>query len=281
MKLLLGRDCPPVLAKISNDLTRPDLPRIVRLAWMVWLKVQCRFIDRWVAMDDQIAAELRHLLGQVDHVVVPSPAIDSLPVRPPLRVAPTGSAPRRYVAVGRLAAQKDLVTLVRAFAPARSFGDHLTILGDGPHRRRLESWVRSLGLEDAVTFAGHTPDAASRIGQYDTLLLSSRYEGVPAAMIEGMVAGLRVVSTDCGVGVRSLLGDGALGRITPRGDIRAFATGMLTAFDAPQDEVRARLHAYTLDASAPLYAQIFANLAAKARRVGPTRRQPHVLGVEA
>jgi len=73
--------------KITNDLTRPDLPRPARLGWFWWLKLQRRFVDRWVVMDHHIAAEFRALLGPIDHIVIPSPAIDSLPARP----APPGA----------------------------------------------------------------------------------------------------------------------------------------------------------------------------------------------
>ena len=282
MKILLGRACPPIVVKISNDLSRPDLPRAMRAAWSFWLRAQRRFVDRWVVIDAAIVTELRGILGPVDLAVVPDPAIDALPVLPETSKPATDEAPRRYVAVGRLVSQKDFVTMIRAFALARRLGDHLTIIGDGPERNRLERWARALRIEHAVTFVGHLPNAAARIVDFDTLLLSSRYEGVPAVMIEGLVSGLRIVSTDCGVGVRSLLDDGALGRIADRGDVAAFSAAMLAAFDAPRTDVVARMQAYTLDASAALYVEALADTAAKAREARSARAgETIILGANA
>ncbi len=81
LKLALGKRCPPVLAKISNDLGRSDLPRGPRAAWSAWLRLQTRFIDRWVVMEPAILPSLEKHLGDVDCVVVPDPAIDAAQLR--------------------------------------------------------------------------------------------------------------------------------------------------------------------------------------------------------
>lgn len=52
MRLMLGRRCPPIVAKISNDLDRPDMPWAVRKLYRVWLWVQGRFIDHFVGMEE-------------------------------------------------------------------------------------------------------------------------------------------------------------------------------------------------------------------------------------
>ena len=60
--------------------------------------------------------------------------------------------------VGRLAAQKDFATLLRAFAElAPGRGLNLVILGKGPERRALETQARALGIEDRVFFSGFVP----------------------------------------------------------------------------------------------------------------------------
>jgi hypothetical protein len=49
MRLVLGKRCPPILAKISNDLTRADLPAVARPFYRLWLRIQGRLLHRWWA----------------------------------------------------------------------------------------------------------------------------------------------------------------------------------------------------------------------------------------
>ena len=49
-KLLLPRRCPPVLAKISNDLDSRYLPAIARPFYRVWLHIQGRILDAFVGL---------------------------------------------------------------------------------------------------------------------------------------------------------------------------------------------------------------------------------------
>ena len=58
MKLLLGARCPPVVAKISNDLVRMDMPSPVRALYRVWLRIQGRMLDRLVGIAPPMRAEI-------------------------------------------------------------------------------------------------------------------------------------------------------------------------------------------------------------------------------
>jgi glycosyltransferase involved in cell wall biosynthesis len=252
MKLRFGRRCPPVIVKISNDLARADMPGSARPFWRFWLRVQARFVDRWIVMDAAILPDVDRYLGAVARTVIPDPAIDALPERVDRPVRRAGT---RYIAVGRLVAQKDPVMLVAAFAQAARPADRLTIVGDGPLRARVEQQAARLGIAGQVAFLGHVPHAAAVMRDQDVLLLSSRYEGVPAVLIEALAAGLGIVSTDCGSGVRSVLGDGRLGLIVAQGEVDAFAAGIAAArtmavdIDAGREQARG----FTIDAAARRY----------------------------
>ncbi len=252
MKLRFGRRCPPVIVKISNDLARADMPAAARPFWRLWLRVQARFVDRWIVMDAAILPDVDRYLGPVPRTVIPDPAIDALPA-PVVRTARDDGT--RYVAVGRLVAQKDPATLIAGFAQAARPGDRLTIVGDGPLRARLEQQATRLGIAPQVAFLGHVPNAAAVMREQDVLLLSSRYEGVPAVLIEALAAGLGIVATDCGSGVRSVLDDGRLGLIVAQGDVGAFAAGIAAARTMAVDVAagRAQAQAFTIDAAAHAY----------------------------
>ncbi|RSU65269.1 glycosyltransferase [Sphingomonas sp. S-NIH.Pt1_0416] len=256
MKLLLGRRCPPIVAKLSNDLVRADLPVPARALWRGWLRIQARVVDRWIVMDTSILADVATHLGAVDTSVISDPAIDRLP---PPRPAPPARSGTRYVAVGRLVHQKDHATMLAAFAEVGSSSDRLMIIGDGPLRAALMRQVTRLGIEDRVVFAGHVPNAAAAMREHDILLLSSRYEGVPAVLVEALAAGLRVVATDCGPGVRALLGIEGAEHLPPAGNPSAFAAAIARGPRRTGDaEVnRRRMQAFTLETAAPRYLDAF------------------------
>lgn len=262
MKLILGSACPPVVVKISNDLARADLPFAARIFWLLWLRILARFVDRWIVMDEAIATEVIAKIGDVVYTVIADPAIDSVPLlRPnPLRQTgpdtPPGISPgTSFVAVGRLVPQKNHAEMLAAFADARGPHDRLTIIGDGPLRAPLERQARRLGIARQVCFVGHVPNAARAMLSYDALLLTSRYEGIPAVLVEALVGGLRIIATDCGIGVRSLLDDGRLGQLVRRNDRVALASAIAAAPAMRLNPAAARRRAavFTLDQSAPLY----------------------------
>jgi glycosyltransferase involved in cell wall biosynthesis len=274
MTLLLGRRCPPIVVKVSNDLARRDLNPAGRFFWRAWLRIQSRCARSWVVMDESMTPELPPVMARRGHVVH-DPAICATQLLPAR--APRPNAPRRFVAIGRLVAQKHFALMLRAFARAVQPGETLTIFGDGPERPSLEALAASLGIADRVRFAGHVADAPARLPDYDVLLLSSRYEGVPAVVIEALAAGLAVVSTDCGAGLRSLLGQGRFGTIVPQNEgllAQAIRTAPTAAPDRPA--LLASLRRFTIERSAQDYLALFVEAAAARTTGQPMRLEQEV-----
>lgn len=106
---------------------------------------------------------------------------------------------------GRLTAQKRFDLLIRAFALIKHRDAQLVILGDGAERSRLLGLIAALGLSDRVTLSGFVTDVAEHYRRADLLVLTSRYEGLPAVVLEAMAANCPVLSTDCFTAARSLL----------------------------------------------------------------------------
>lgn len=262
MKLRFGRRCPPIIAKISNDLVRADLPAPARSLWHGWLKLQARFIDRWIVMDAAILHDVTAHLGRVPRTVIPDPAIDHLPLKNAPRTNRMGT---RFLSVGRLVAQKDPGALIAAFARAASPEDLLSIIGDGPLASRLRRQAENLGIAERVRFLGHVPNAAEAMREHDVLLLSSKYEGVPAVLIEALAARLGIVATDCGSGVRSILDDGRLGALVPQGNLEAFAEAIVAAgtLVVDADAGRRQAHRFTIDDAARRYLEAIHRTAAR------------------
>jgi glycosyltransferase involved in cell wall biosynthesis len=270
LKLLLGSDCPPVLAKISNDLDRRDLPWWRRLPYRLWLRFQGPFLDHVIAMDTPMADEIQDALRLAPGAitVIPDPALSLSQID---RLAQIPSPPktqsdgRRFVAVGRLAAQKNVGLMLRAFLRGAGPSDSLVIIGDGPERAKLERLTTELGLGNRVDFRGYVADPLSLMAQFDVLLLSSNYEGVPAVVLEALAARLRVVATNCSRSMRHLLQDGAFGELVPVGDELTLAVAIDRADPASPDEALrlTQIRRFTLEHAASAYLQAMLGLASQ------------------
>lgn len=107
--------------------------------------------------------------------------------------------------VGRLTEQKRFDLLIKAFALIKRGDAQLIILGDGADRPSLLQLIAELGLSDRVSLPGFVTDVAEQYRQADLFVLTSRYEGLPAVVLEAMAANCPVLSTDCFVAARQLL----------------------------------------------------------------------------
>lgn len=279
LKLLLGRDCPPIVAKISNDLDRRAAPWWQRLCHRIWQRIQGQFVDHAIGMAEPMRREIYERLGLPwDAItIIPDPAL-SRDLIARLRAASRHSAPlaegRRFIAVGRLAPQKNLALMLRAFSRGRRALDRLVIVGEGPERARLEALTRKLGLAGKVTFLGYRPEPAMLLPNYDILLLSSDYEGVPAVVLEALAARLDIIATDCSRNMGALLGHGALGRLVPVGDHRALAKAIAAARPGCQHDglSLAQAERFTLERASAAYLSAMAGLGrADATKLIPLR----------
>lgn len=105
----------------------------------------------------------------------------------------------------------------------------LRIVGDGPDHEALTDLAQGLGVADAVDFVGHVTDTAAEYVHMDALLISSKSEQMPLALLEAMACGLPVVSTDVG-DVREVLSpDNRSGQfVAASGDAAGLAHAMTT-----------------------------------------------------
>lgn len=138
--------------------------------------------------------------------------------------------------VGRLVPVKDHATMLRALALLP--GVHLAVLGDGDQRDLLEALAHDLGVGKRVHFTGWWHDVPGAVSDLDVVVLSSRNEGTPVALIEASAGARPVVATDVG-GVPSVVEDGVTGRLVPAGDHAAIALRVSELLD--NEEMARRL----------------------------------------
>ncbi len=152
--------------------------------------------------------------------------------------------------VSRLAHQKDLPTLLRAFARVRSRRPaRLMIGGKGSPTQigRVYDLATELGIRPDVEALGYLRNPLPYMARAAVFALSSRFEGFPNVLLEALACGTPVVSTDCPSGPREILADGAFGALVPVGDDRALAEAIERTLDDPPDAARLRARAASFD----------------------------------
>jgi glycosyltransferase involved in cell wall biosynthesis len=139
------------------------------------------------------------------------------------------------IAAGRLTRQSGFDLLIEAFGLVeRRHPDWtLRILGTGPERRALLRNIYDQRLGGVVTVGGPGPSVAEDLAAGSIFALSSRSEGFPMALLEGMSAGLAPVAFDVGAGPADIIEDGVSGILVPAGDVAGLAEAIGRLIDNP------------------------------------------------
>jgi len=170
---------------------------------------------------------------------------------------PRHHAGRRFLAIGRLAPQKNFELLLDAFSRIARPEDRLTILGEGSHRKGLVERAASLGIANQLDLPGQVHPVTQWFAQADAFVLSSDFEGVPAVLVEALAAGLPIVATNCAVSISAMI-EGA-GRLVPVRNPDALAQAMDEIVEDHPDvaAMRARASQFTVEASLDKWIQLF------------------------
>lgn len=156
----------------------------------------------------------------------------------------------RLITLARMMPQKRLDVLLHAFAQLKRKDARLTILGDGPLRASLEELAVKLGIADRLEAPGFVEDVAPALRAADLFVLSSDYEGLPAAVLEALACEVPVVTTDCFPGARRMLERYPSCAVTPIGDSVALARAIDEKLTFPPVTGLSKIAAdYTIDAS--------------------------------
>ncbi|MFZ2994714.1 glycosyltransferase [Sphingobium sp.] len=108
--------------------------------------------------------------------------------------------------MGRFASHKNFALLIEAFAQSRFTGS-LLLLGQGPEQERLAALAAQLGVADRLAMPGFLSNPFPAVRQASAYILPSNGEGLPTAIIEALVLGTPVISTNCRTGPSEILDD--------------------------------------------------------------------------
>jgi len=99
---------------------------------------------------------------------------------------------------------------------------HFLLVGDGALRRRLERLRREHGLEGRLHLPGWRRDVSAVLDAATVVTLTSRFEGLPRVLVEGLAAGVPVVAMAVD-GVNEVVRDGENGFLVPPDDVAGVA----------------------------------------------------------
>ena len=123
----------------------------------------------------------------------------------------------RLACVGRLAPQakgQDLIIQTLASDSWKKRNIRVSFFGSGPSSQSLQLLIKRYNLSDIITICGHSSNVNNIWHSHHALILPSRYEGLPLAVVEAMLCHRIPIVTDV-AGNREVVQDGLTGFVAP------------------------------------------------------------------
>jgi glycosyltransferase involved in cell wall biosynthesis len=250
---------PAIIAQVSAALSKPQRSRWKQFFYERRMRRLLRWADAVVTLSQAAAREAEIILGRPVVRAIPLPALPDASV-PPVPVPPGN---RTVLAAGRLVPEKGFDLLISAFARLDDPQAHLVIVGDGPDEARLRGLIAQYGLDDRATLPGYVADTRPWLDQARLFVLSSRFEGYPAVLIEALAAGRQIVATACTPATTELI-DAESGRVVPLDDEAAMAAALadlLANAPPPPELLAARVERHRIGPVARAFLALFAQVA--------------------
>lgn len=137
---------------------------------------------------------------------------------------------QKVIAVGRYDYQKRFEDLIESWKIVQQKEPNwqLNIYGKGPEKDALQQLIDNSLLNDSVFLREPVRDIDKKYSESSMIVMTSRYEGLPMALLEGQAAGLPMVSYACKCGPRDIIKEGVNGFLLEEGDKEGVANKILT-----------------------------------------------------
>ena len=202
------------------------------------------YADLILSPAQKIIDEFEHYL-KMDiskfHLLYNAVNIDLTRKYPPPRITDIEKRKKtvRFICAGRMHPQKGFDQLIEALPYFKCKYDwHLSILGGGSERRKLDQLVEKYSLQENITFYGYTKRPWPDMATADCFLLPSRYEGLPNVALEALSVGTLVISTSTAGGIHEIAEHATKGTVQIANDMPSFVSLMQKVKPHPTEDYR-------------------------------------------
>ena len=142
------------------------------------------------------------------------------------------------ISVGRLVKEKNHLFLIKSVEQiVKQYPNiRLNIVGDGPLRSELETYINKNGLQDNIELLGFREDIPILLENSDLFILPSISEGLPLALTEAIASRTLVLGTNVGGVTEVIKEKQSMGWIVPSNDITSMVQTIENIIRLPEDE---------------------------------------------
>lgn len=192
-------------------------------------KLAARFTDACVLLTKaDVATWRKNCRCRAEMTAIPNPVRNDV-INSSEKLIPLLKRKKQVLCVGRLEYQKNIPELIDIWAEIEhDFPDWmLKIVGEGSERNLIEDKVKNYGLKN-VELTGRVSDVSHFYSESQILVMTSRFEGLPLALIEGLFFALPEISYNCPMGPDEIIADGENGYIIAYENRQSFIAGVKT-----------------------------------------------------
>lgn len=160
------------------------------------------------------------------------------------------------VYVASLNKRKRQQDLIHAFSQMPDQNLKLVLVGKGDDETRLQTITREAGLEERVVFWGWDANPYRLIANARLSLLASEAEGLPRVLVESLIIGTPVVSTDCPSGPSEVLTGELKPYLVTVGDVSGLSRTMTAALASYPDLSVLDVSRYAVESVAGQYIEL-------------------------
>ena len=128
------------------------------------------------------------------------------------------------ISIGRLTRQKNYIFLIEGFKKILNTKNdlHLTIIGDGEDKKKIEKKINDLEINHYVTLAGFQKNIYNYLKNSMCYVSSSLWEGPDLAMLDAAFLNVPLICSDCKNGRKEFINNNERGYIFKTNDMGSF-----------------------------------------------------------
>jgi glycosyltransferase involved in cell wall biosynthesis len=140
---------------------------------------------------------------------------------------------QKIISIGRLGNQKNFLGLVEVAKVVLDLKPEWEwhIFGKGDQKPQIQNKINDLGLQGKLFLKGHHSSIYDAYPDYALLVMTSKYEGFPMSLLEGMAKGLPLISYDIPTGPNEIIKEGKNGFLIPFEDKEEMAKKIISLIE--------------------------------------------------